>query len=380
MLPLLPAKVLLGLIAVVPFRPSPLPRPLTAPPARLRTAAVVCRDGAENAAADADHMSLRQRLKSVQVDRALLAEVTAVVAHRPVRGRNANDPNARARAGLPLYNPYGAKPCFVASASSLKSIPAEGLPEIAFIGRSNVGKSSLLNALTGMTSLAKVSDKPGKTRALNFFELGRKDKAFMLVDMPGYGFAFAKDEDVAAWRELSAEYLSKRSTLKLVLVLLDAKVGLKETDLQMFEFLEACKVKYAVVFTKADAAGPPPRAAQVAALALNSIRRARHFERPASIVSSRTGAGVGRLQRRLIETATGVDPMADVDGGWRTSASGMPRGRGRGATPGRGASRLQGRGAARGRGGGRGARGRGGAGGSRSPRTAGPGRRRAKAR
>ena len=157
-------------------------------------------------------------------------------------------------------------------------------------------------------------------------------------------------------------------------------MGLKETDLQMFEFLEACKVKYAVVFTKADAAGPPPRAAQVAALALNSIRRARHFERPASIVSSRTGAGIGRLQRRLIETATGVDPMADVDGGWRTSASGMPRGRGRGATPGRGASRLQGRGAARGRGGGRGARGRGGAGGSRSPRTAGPGRRRAKAR
>ena len=231
-------------------------------------------------------------------------------------------------AGLPLNNPFGAKPRFVASAARISSLPQEALPEIAFIGRSNVGKSSLLNALTGVASLAKVSDKPGRTQKLNVFELGRKDK-FSLVDMPGYGFAFAKDEAVAAWRELSADYLRSRKTLKLVLVLLDARVGLKPSDLQMLAFLEAARVKYTLVLTKADAAGPPSRTAQLASLTLENLKGAKHFVRPAAIVSARTGAGVGRLQRRLIEVATGVDPMAENDGGWNLQQSrrsgGTPR-------------------------------------------------------
>ena len=302
--------------------------------------------------------SLRQRLRETHVDPQLLAEVSAVVTHRKNwRPRGPGASQQTAVVAPPLVNPFGSKPRFVASASTLRSLPPESLPEVAFIGRSNVGKSSLLNALTGVSSLAKVSDKPGRTQALNFFELGRKDSAFAMVDMPGYGFAFAKDEDVAAWRELSASYLQSRKTLKLVLVLLDAKVGLKSNDLQMLSFLEACRLKYTIVFTKADAAGSPERTAQMVSLALESVKRSRHFVRPAALVSSRTGAGIGRLQRRLLETATGRDPMKHVDGGWAVPlARAVPTARGRGRAPGRGSrGTVSGSSARRGRGGRRGA-------------------------
>ena len=317
-----------------------------------------------------DVPGLRQRLREVQVDPSLLAEVSAIVAHKKATTRNKLNSRDEAAAALPLPKIYGAKPSFVGSASSMASLPEAALPEIAFIGRSNVGKSSLLNALTGVSALAKVSDKPGKTQALNVFEVGRKAGAFHLVDMPGYGFAFAKDESVAQWRELSADYIRTRKTLKLVLVLLDAKIGLKPTDLQMLAFLESAKVKYTIILTKADSAGPPPRAAQMAALTLSSVKRARHFVRPMAIVSSRTGAGVGRLQRRLIEVATGKDPLAESDGGWNAPVVMRGRGAGRGGTSaGRGVARGGGRGRARGgrasggrgagRGSGRGGRGRG---------------------
>jgi ribosome biogenesis GTP-binding protein YsxC/EngB len=302
--------------------------------------------------------SLRQRLKDVQVEPAITAEANAVVGFKPFAGgRHRADRSAQEQAGLPLHNPFGTKPRFVASASRISSLPTEDLPEVAFIGRSNVGKSSLLNALTGVSSLAKVSSKPGKTQALNFFELGLKENAFRLVDMPGYGFAFAREDAVSAWRELSAEYLRARKSLKLVLVLLDARVGLKSSDLQMLTFLESCKVKYSIVLTKADAAGPPLRAARLTALTLSSIKKARHFQRPAALVSARTGAGVGRLQRRVIESATGKDPMAHVDGGWaKGSMAAVPA---RGGGGGRGSGSGRGRGKGRGGRGGRGAQGRG---------------------
>ena len=178
------------------------------------------------------------------------------------------------------------------------------IPTVAIVGRPNVGKSSLLNALTGVSSLAKVSEKPGRTQALNFFELGRKDSAFHLVDMPGYGFAFAKDEAVERWRALSADYLRRRSTLKLVLVLLDARVGLKPSDLQMLAFLEDARVKYTIVLTKADAAGPPSRAA----------RRRSRAAAPAAGAAARPNRPCSPVVEplRLAAVAASVGPPARV--------------------------------------------------------------------
>merc|ERR1712232_195898 len=130
--------------------------------------------------------------------------------------------------------------------------------------------------------------------------------AFTLVDMPGYGFALASEGAVAAWQKLCTDYFRSRTTLKLVLVLADARFGLKSSDMQMLQFLEAERLKYILVLTKADLAGPPKRLAQVAALAQDSARDARHLQRPVAMVSSRYGAGVEQLQRRVIAAATGV--------------------------------------------------------------------------
>ncbi|KAL1503405.1 hypothetical protein AB1Y20_011456 [Prymnesium parvum] len=284
-----------------------LPPRLAPPVSRHSIARLPCM----SAAASDDSLSFRQRLRETNVDPRLLAEIVEMPRHPP------------------LLKPFGSAPRFVAAAKTEASLPPESLPEIALIGRSNVGKSSLLNAFTGMQSLAKVSDKPGKTQSLNIFQVGRGEQQFHVVDMPGYGFAFAREEDIATWTQLSASYLQRRRTLRLVLVLVDARVGLKPPDTTLLQFLEANKVAYVLVLTKADAAGPPKRLAQLASLVQQSVGRARFLRKPLAVVSSRTGGGIGKLQRRCIEAVTGKDPMADVDGGW-------DRSKGRGAATGRG--------------------------------------------
>src|SRR5512144_1097502 len=114
---------------------------------------------------------------------------------------------------------------FVAGAAKLEQIPANGLPEVAFAGRSNVGKSSLVNALTGRRTLAKVSNTPGRTRQLNFFDLGGR---LMLTDLPGYGYAQAAKDQVAAWTRVVERYLLGRASLRRTLLLIDARHGPKD--------------------------------------------------------------------------------------------------------------------------------------------------------
>ena len=151
-----------------------------------------------------------------------------------------------------------------------------------------------------------------------------------------------------AWTELSSSYLQQRRTLKLVLVVVDARVGLKQSDLTLLQYLEAHKVRYTLVLTKADAAGTPKRVAQIVSLVQRSVGRARHLQKPIAVVSSRRGGGIGRLQRRCIEVTTGVDPLAHIDGGWdprtRAHAAGSQHaGRGGAATaPARGRGRVAG--------------------------------------
>ncbi len=143
-----------------------------------------------------------------------------------------------------------AGPCrFAAGADRLESLPAPSLPEIAFCGRSNVGKSSLINALTGRHALARVSRTPGRTQQINFFALG---EALMLVDLPGYGYARASKRKVEAWSELARLYLKGRPSLRRALVLIDARHGAKDVDREIFALLDAAAVSYQAVLTKID--------------------------------------------------------------------------------------------------------------------------------
>lgn len=144
---------------------------------------------------------------------------------------------------------------FLKSAPALKFLPDPDAPEIAFAGRSNVGKSSLLNALTGRKALARASVTPGRTQELNFFEVG-EPTAIRLVDMPGYGFAKAPLKVVEAWRRLVRDFLRGRVVLKRVLVLIDARHGIKPVDAEMMTMLDESAVGYRIVLTKADKIKP----------------------------------------------------------------------------------------------------------------------------
>jgi len=140
---------------------------------------------------------------------------------------------------------------FLKSAPALKFLPDPDVPEIAFCGRSNVGKSSLLNALTGRKAIARTSVTPGRTQELNFFDVG-EPLQFRLVDMPGYGFAKAPLKTVEAWRRLIRDFLRGRVVLKRTLLLVDSRHGIKPVDAETMKMLDEAAVGYRIVLTKAD--------------------------------------------------------------------------------------------------------------------------------
>ena len=190
---------------------------------------------------------------------------------------------------------------FLKSAPSLKFLPDPDYPEIAFAGRSNVGKSSLLNALTNRKSLARTSNTPGRTQELNFFDVGQPPQ-IRLVDMPGYGFAEAPRDLVKRWRFLVNDYLRGRSVLKRALVLIDSRHGLKDVDREVMEMLDAAAVSYHLVLTKADKVKPTELAKTIAATGAEAAKRpAAH---PAIFTtSSETGSGIGELRTAILEAA-----------------------------------------------------------------------------
>jgi len=142
---------------------------------------------------------------------------------------------------------------FVKGAVSLETLPTADRPEVAFAGRSNVGKSSLINALTGRKSLARTSNTPGRTQELNYFEMGRElDQLSYLVDLPGYGYAKIERKKVEAWTRLVKTYLRGRPNLRRVMLLIDSRHGLKENDREIMKMLDDAAVNYQIVLTKLD--------------------------------------------------------------------------------------------------------------------------------
>lgn len=189
---------------------------------------------------------------------------------------------------------------FLKSAPALTFLPDPAVNEVAFAGRSNVGKSSLLNALTNRNGLARTSNTPGRTQELNFFDVG-DPLLFRLVDMPGYGFAKAPKDVVKKWRFLVNDYLRGRAVLKRTLVLIDSRHGIKDVDREVMKMLDDAAVGYRLVLTKADKV----KASELAAVTERTAQEARtHPAAHPDIIatSAEKGMGIAELRAVIMES------------------------------------------------------------------------------
>ena len=199
-----------------------------------------------------------------------------------------------AEAGRLLF----ARECdFIAGAPTIDTLPPLGLPEIAFAGRSNVGKSSLVNALTGRKTLARVSHTPGRTQQLNFFNLGDR---LGLVDMPGYGYAAVSKTMLEAWARLIRSFLLGRTSLLRVYLLIDGRHGLKDIDHEQMTAFDKAATSFSVVLTKVDAVKARDREARVAAVASGLAKHPAAFP-SVLFTASETGEGIPELRAAVAQ-------------------------------------------------------------------------------
>jgi len=190
-------------------------------------------------------------------------------------------------------------PEFVMGCSKLDQLPDSRYPEVAFAGRSNVGKSSLLNALTNRKQLARTSNTPGRTRELNFFLLGEK---LYLVDLPGYGYAKATKTEVERWSKLTRRYLQGRPSLQRIFLLIDSRHGVKENDHEMMTMLDEVAVTYQLVLTKTDKL----KASEIEAVQASTLEAVgKHGAAYPSILttSSEKGTGIDDLRTEMLRVA-----------------------------------------------------------------------------
>jgi GTP-binding protein len=190
---------------------------------------------------------------------------------------------------------------FLLSAPSLNFLPEPDYPEIAFAGRSNVGKSSLINAVTGRKSIARASVTPGRTQELNFFEVGEPTR-FRLVDMPGYGFAKAPVKTVERWRRLVRDFLRGRQVLRRTLVLIDSRHGIKPPDEEMMKMLDEAAVGYRLVLTKADKVKASELAATLARVEAQAKTHVAAYPL-VHVTSAEKGMGIAELRAAVLKDA-----------------------------------------------------------------------------
>lgn len=203
------------------------------------------------------------------------------------------EPAAFTQEQIDIANKLFKQPCrFVLGVADLAQLPITGLPEVAFVGRSNVGKSSLINALTGQKGLAKTSNTPGRTQQLNYFEF---EGQIYLVDLPGYGFAQAPENLVKQWQKLIFAYLQGRVELKRVFMLIDSRHGVKKVDEDIMKMLDTAAVTYQIVLTKTD---------KISAPALDKVVKAteeivkKHGAAYARVLTTSSEKGIGLEQVR----------------------------------------------------------------------------------
>jgi len=194
---------------------------------------------------------------------------------------------------------FAAESRFFTAAQAVDHLPEARGPEVAFAGRSNVGKSSLLNALTGHHALARVSGQPGRTRQLNFFDVGGR---LTLVDMPGYGYAQAPKSIKADWQGLMFDFLRGRPTLRRVMLLMDSRIEVKDADRAVMDLLDRAAVTFQLVLTKADGVKPPALARKQAEMA--ALARAHPAAHPAVLTTSGVSLlGMEDMRAALAELA-----------------------------------------------------------------------------
>ncbi|WP_086607335.1 ribosome biogenesis GTP-binding protein YihA/YsxC [Erythrobacter donghaensis] len=220
-----------------------------------------------------------------------------------------DDPEDYAQAEEAASRLFSGPVDFLRSAPQLQFLPDPVVPEIAFCGRSNVGKSSLLNALTGRKAIARASVTPGRTQELNFFDVGRPEEEgalplFRLVDMPGYGFAKAPVKVVDKWKALVNSYLRGRAVLARTLVLVDSRHGLKDVDRAMMKMLDEAAVGYRVVLTKTDKI-KASKLDKVAEATAAEVRKHVAAYPELHLTSSEKGMGIAALRAAVVADALG---------------------------------------------------------------------------
>lgn len=228
-----------------------------------------------------------------------------MTASDPERDQTAAEERAQALRERAASRLFSGRVDFLLSAPQLRFLPEPTVPEVAFAGRSNVGKSSLLNALTGRKSIARASVTPGRTQELNFFEVGEPTQ-FRLVDMPGYGFAKAPVKVVERWKKLVRSYLRGRQVLARNLVLVDSRHGLKDVDREMMKMLDEAAVGYRIVLTKTDKIKASELDRVASAVADEARKHPAAFPE-LHLTSAEKGMGIEALRAALVADALGQD-------------------------------------------------------------------------